>query len=213
MTNKNPRHPARVPSVVGGSFALAPVPPRSSVLPPGAGNEESKKALKADDEGVEKTEKRTVRQTSVVQGHLDTPTIRPNGDGDVASIATVEQTQGWSPNVTRPTRVVRAVYEAADDRATIRTTPNSGPAVDPTTATDRTVEREAPDTKRPSVTRRPFDPRHALRMRAAGSSPALPRLENQGGAGECGKSQKNSEGLSLHQTSHLINTSACQRRG
>lgn len=35
---------------------LAPVPPRSSVLPPGAGNEEPKKALKADDEGAQKTE-------------------------------------------------------------------------------------------------------------------------------------------------------------
>ena len=77
--------------------ALAPVPPRSSVLPPGAGNEEPKKALKTDEERAKKTEERAVRQTGVVQGHLDTPTIRANGDGDVASIATIEQTQGWSP--------------------------------------------------------------------------------------------------------------------
>jgi len=97
---------------------LAPVPPRSSVLPPGAGNEEAKKALKADDEGAKKTEDRTVRQTCVVQGHLDTPTIRTNRDGDVASIATIEQTQEWSPAHARPIRAVRAVYEALGDRAT-----------------------------------------------------------------------------------------------
>ena len=80
---------------------LAPVPPRSSVLPPGAGNEEPKKALKTDDEGAKETEERAVRQTGVVQGHLDTPTIRANRDGDVASIAAIEQTQGWSPERAR----------------------------------------------------------------------------------------------------------------
>ena len=78
---------------------LAPVPPIASVLPPGAGNEESKKALKTDDERAKKTEERAVRKTGVVQGHLDTPTIRANRDGDVASIATIEQTQGGLQNV------------------------------------------------------------------------------------------------------------------
>ncbi len=97
VATKNPRRPARVPLVVGGSCVLAPVPPIASVLPPGAGNEEPKKALKPDDERAKKTEERAVRETAVVQGHLDTATVRANRDGDVASIATIEQTQGWSP--------------------------------------------------------------------------------------------------------------------
>jgi hypothetical protein len=78
---------------------LAPVPPRSSVLPPGAGNEEPKKALKPDDERAKKTEERTVRQTRVVQGHLDTPAIGSNRDRDVASIAAIEQTQDGLPEM------------------------------------------------------------------------------------------------------------------
>jgi len=103
---------------------LAPVPPSPSVLPPGAGNEEPKKALKADDKRAKKTEERTVRQTGVVQGDLDTAAILTDGDGHVPSIPTIEQTQGRSPEQARPTRVVRAVYEALDDRATTRTTPH-----------------------------------------------------------------------------------------
>jgi len=96
---------------------LAPVPPRPSVLPPGAGNEKPEKALKADDERAKKTEERTVRQTRVVHGQLDTPTIGSNRDRDVASIAAIEQTQGWSPERARPTRAVCAVYEAFRDHA------------------------------------------------------------------------------------------------
>ena len=99
MASKNPRHPARVPSVFRGSSRLAPVPPVASVLPPGAGNEEPKKALKADDEGAQESEGRAVRQAGVVQGHLDTPAVRPNGDGNMASIATIEQTQHGLQNV------------------------------------------------------------------------------------------------------------------
>jgi hypothetical protein len=41
----------------------------------------------------------------------------------MAAIPAIEQTQRGLPNVTRPTRAVRAVYEALDDRATTRTTP------------------------------------------------------------------------------------------
>ena len=80
---------------------LASVPPSPAVLPPGAGNEEAEKALKTDDERVKETKERTVRQTGVVQGHLDTPAIAPNRDCHVASIAAIEQTQGWSPEQTR----------------------------------------------------------------------------------------------------------------
>ena len=45
------------------------------------------------------------------------------------------------------------------------------------------------------------------------SPPALPRLENQGGAGQSGQDQEDPKGLSLQHVSHLINTSAGQRRG
>jgi hypothetical protein len=72
---------------------LATVPPRSSVLPPGAGNEEPKKALKPDDERAKKTEERPVRETVIVQGHLDTSTVGRHEDGDVAAVPAIEQTQ------------------------------------------------------------------------------------------------------------------------
>jgi hypothetical protein len=39
----------------------------------------------------------------------------------VAAIVPIEQTQVGLPNATRPTRAVRAVYEALRDRATTRT--------------------------------------------------------------------------------------------
>ena len=97
---------------------LAPVPPRSSVLPPGAGNEEAKKAVKTGKERAKKTEERYVVETGVVQRDLDTPTVARHGDRDVAAIPAIEQPQRGLQNVTRPTRAVRAVYEALHDRAT-----------------------------------------------------------------------------------------------
>src|SRR5207344_2134369 len=97
------------------SVRLAPVPPCSSVLPPGAGNEEADKAVKTDEERAKKGEERTVREAWSVQGHLHAASIRPDGDGDVAAIVPIEQTQHGLPNVTRPTRAVRAVYEALHD--------------------------------------------------------------------------------------------------
>jgi len=244
---------------------LAPVPPRTSVLPPGAGNEEAKKALKTDDEGAKKTEDRTVRETSVVQGHLDTPAIRANRDGDVASIATIEQTQDWSPASARTIRAVRAVYEAFSDRATSGRWRRGAP---PRTSVGRPLVRSRryaalgvaelgvgpPWAGRwfALADSRPLASRSSaldLRGPAAGplsqirgdsgcqtlvardrrspdglfptnltlvegdSLPALPSLENQGGAGQSGQDQNNPEGLSLQHPSHLIKTSAGRRRG
>ena len=102
---------------------LAPVPPRSSVLPPGAGNEEAKKAVKTGKERAKKTEERSVVETGAVHGNLDLPTIARDGDGDAAAIPTLEQTQRGLHNMAQPTRAVRAVYEALGDRATTRTAP------------------------------------------------------------------------------------------
>jgi hypothetical protein len=211
MATKSPRHPARVPSVAVVRSLLAPVPPRTSVLPPGAGNEEAKKALKPDNEGAKKTEDRNVRQTRVVQRHLDTPTIRANRDGDMASIATIEQTQDWSPAHARPIRAVRAVYEAFGDHATSGQWPR-GARPWTSVGWPQVSTRRFAAIKRPPVARRSLP--HHFNPRVEGDSlPALPRLENDGGACQSRQDQKNPEGLSLQHPSHLINTSAGRRRG
>jgi hypothetical protein len=72
---------------------LAPVPPRSSVLPPGAGNEEAEKAVKTGKKRAKKTEERYVIETGVIQRNLDTPTVTGHSDGDMATIPVIEQTQ------------------------------------------------------------------------------------------------------------------------
>jgi hypothetical protein len=102
---------------------LAPVPPRSSVLPPGAGNEEAKKAIETGKKRAKKTEERYVVETGAVQRNLDVPAIARHDDGDTTAILAIEQTQCGLRKVAWPTRAVRAVYEALDDRATTRTTP------------------------------------------------------------------------------------------
>ena len=106
--------------VCGGSSRLAPDPPCPSVLPPGAGNEEAKKAVKTDEQRAKKGEERTVLEAGIVQGHLHTATVRRDDDGDVASISAMEQAQSDLPNDDPAIRVVRAVYEALRDRATRR---------------------------------------------------------------------------------------------
>ena len=68
----------------------APVPPRSSVLPPGAGNEEAKKALKAQEERAKKVEERYT-ELEVGGGHGHTAAIRRDDDGDSAAIPIVEE--------------------------------------------------------------------------------------------------------------------------
>jgi hypothetical protein len=107
---------------------LAPVPPRSSVLPPGAGNEEAEKAVKTGKERAKKPEERYVVETGVVQRNLDTPTVARDRDGNVTGIPAIEQTQrGLQRHPTQPTRAVCAVYEPMNDRATTRTAPfNAG---------------------------------------------------------------------------------------
>jgi hypothetical protein len=107
--------------VCGGSSRLASDPPCSSVLPPGAGNEEAAKAVKTDKERAKKAEERSVLETLVVQRHLDAPTVRRDGDGDVAAVPTVEQGQFGLPCARPGDPGVRAVYEALGDHATTRT--------------------------------------------------------------------------------------------
>jgi len=105
---------------------LSPVPPRSSVLPPGAGNEEAEKAVKTGKERAKKTEERYVVEPGAVQRNLDAPTVARHRDGNVAAIAAIEQTQRGLHSITQPTRAVRAVYESMNDRATTGATHCSG---------------------------------------------------------------------------------------
>ena len=72
---------------------MALVPPRSSVLPPGAGNEEPKKALKAGKERAKKIERGYVLVCEVAQGHGDAASVSRHDDGDPAAAATLEEVQ------------------------------------------------------------------------------------------------------------------------
>jgi hypothetical protein len=68
------------------------VPPRSSVLPPGAGNE-PKKPIKLDKERAKNAEQRYVDQAGVADGDLDAAAVGRQGDDDVAAIPTFEPSQ------------------------------------------------------------------------------------------------------------------------
>jgi hypothetical protein len=87
---------------------LALVPPRPSVLPPGAGNEEAKKALKPGKERAKKVEQGYGEGIEVADRHRDATTIGPDGDGDCAAMAAPEQVQATGLLVARRRRV-RAV--------------------------------------------------------------------------------------------------------
>ena len=101
-------------SVAGAS--VASVPPRSSVLPPGAGNEEAKKALKAGQERAKKVEEGYALGLEVAQGHVDAASIRRHDDGDAAAVATLEEVQATRLQLARPMTGVRSV--AAHARGT-----------------------------------------------------------------------------------------------
>ena len=77
-------------SVAGASVAT--VPPRSSVLPPGAGNE-PKKPIKAR-KRAKKREERYVGEALVVDRHMDAAAIRRDDDGDATAILAIETAQG-----------------------------------------------------------------------------------------------------------------------
>ena len=117
---------------------------------------------------------------------------------------------------TRPTRVVRAVYGAIGEHATTSGRWSSG--APPRTSVGRpqvSSRRLAPSRSghdrnhetagHPTVSSCPPCPRRA-------SVPAVPCLENDGRAGECGQHQKDPKGLSLQHSSHLISTSGRLRR-
>lgn len=88
---------------------LALVPPRPSVLPPGAGNE-LKKPTKAR-KRAKKREERYVGERVVLERHVDAAPIRRHDDGDLAAILPIEMAQAGLPGAmtARRPRAVRAV--------------------------------------------------------------------------------------------------------
>ena len=70
----------------------APVPPRSSVLPPPDGNE-AYKALKPDQERANKGEEGYLKRT-VIDGHVNAAAIARHDDGDTATIQTIRGSHG-----------------------------------------------------------------------------------------------------------------------
>ena len=72
---------------------MATVPPRPSVLPPGAGNEEPKKALKAGKERAKKREGGYILGLEIAQGHGDAAAVSRHDDGDAVAAVTLEEIQ------------------------------------------------------------------------------------------------------------------------
>jgi len=71
---------------------LALRPPRSSVLPPGAGNK-AEKAIQPDKERAKKIEERYPSRRELVHRRHDAATVTRHGDGDGAAIVSVEEGQ------------------------------------------------------------------------------------------------------------------------
>jgi hypothetical protein len=76
------------------SALLAPIPPPS--IPPAAGNE-YEYALNTKLYRAKNAEKGYVDQAEVVRRNLHASTVRPNGDGNAAAVAAVEETQPGTP--------------------------------------------------------------------------------------------------------------------
>jgi hypothetical protein len=81
--------------------ALAALAPPCPSVPPGAGNE-PKKAIKPR-KRAQKFEKRYVGETGLVDRDVHAPTIRRDGDGDLAAIFGSEPAQ-WGLHVYRRQR-------------------------------------------------------------------------------------------------------------
>lgn len=91
------------------SWRLALVPPRPSVLPPGAGNE-PKKPIKAQ-ERAKKREDRYVAEARAIDRQMHATTVRRDDDGDLSAVLLIETAQSGLPYASpaRRPRVVRAV--------------------------------------------------------------------------------------------------------
>ena len=89
---KKPSPPARV--LVGLGVALLALIPATP--PPGAGNA-YEYALETELNRAKNTEEGYVYEAQVFSGHLHAATIGPDGDGDAAVVAAVEEAQRVAP--------------------------------------------------------------------------------------------------------------------
>jgi hypothetical protein len=123
------------------------VPPRSSVLPPGAGNQ-LKKALKAEDERAENALEGEIDQAFVADRHRNASAIRRDHDGDVAAILPVEQAQADSPCAGSRDALRAAVSGQSSSQARFVNAPDL-PGI---------VYRDAEPRRRPRVMNRDAEP-------------------------------------------------------
>src|SRR5664279_1643503 len=94
-------------------FSVVPgLPPRSSVLLPGAGNQ-AKKAVQPKEEGAKQGQQYDVDEAGLGHGHVDPPAIAGDNDRDVTTILPVDQAHVRL-------RGVRATAFAVLDRASVR---------------------------------------------------------------------------------------------
>ena len=164
-------------SVVGASVAL--VPPRSSVLPPGAGNEEPKKALKPGKERAKKVEERYVAGIEVAHGHGDAAPIGRHDDGDAVPAVTLEEVQATQLLYTRWWRSSRSVAPGSvraqpPQLATFRT--GAGRRIDPDPRRGSSVGSEIP-----ASPVQPLEGRSMSLTDSSASVPVRPRLGGRGG--------------------------------
>ncbi|MEO5885536.1 MAG: hypothetical protein ABIQ58_08495 [Candidatus Limnocylindrales bacterium] len=105
--------PGEGPIGLRGSWRLALVPPRSSVLSPGAGNE-LKQPIKAR-KRAKKREERYVDEPVRLDRHMDTSTVRRGDDGDPAAILSIETAQaGLHVALYRPAHAERSAQSSRD---------------------------------------------------------------------------------------------------
>jgi hypothetical protein len=108
-TNKRPSPPGEGPFGLRWLVALATVPPRSSVLPPGAGNE-LKEPIKAEKRAKQR-EEGYVGEPGRLDRHMDAAAIRRGDDGDRSAVLAIELAQMSLQRDDPPerSRAVRAV--------------------------------------------------------------------------------------------------------
>src|ERR1035437_8080833 len=96
-------------------FSVVPVlPPRSSVLLPGAGNE-AKEAVRPKEKRAKQREDHDVDEPGLGQGHVNPPTVAGDNDGDMTTVLAVDQAHVRLRGVSAAAFTVRfgRVYEAS----------------------------------------------------------------------------------------------------
>ena len=188
-------------------WRLASVPPRSSVLPPGAGNK-PEKAVQPKKERAKNPDERRVVEAGV-HWHGQAAAVGRHDDGNMAAITAVEHAQDSLP-LTPAGRFPGHVSGSLRGRARSRNPPDpTGRHRVPTTGfrgrpagfgaeTDETAGWPAVSSLSGS--------------RWTQLLPALTGLDDESRACERREDEEDPEGLSLEHAGHLVSPSASQRR-